>query len=130
MIPIVTLNIIGLNFSDFFNIGMRLVILFLLGVTSSLTLQKKFYELTLFLFGVWLTFFRLTLLRSILLYVGVFKPTSTNVSMSQQIYNFFQSSDVSNIVSGIVLIGVIFLFYWIKNVYVRDNYEKLNNLQK
>lgn len=126
MNPVNTFNIVHLGFADEFNIGLRLALLFVLGAISALTLQKKFYQMTLFLFGVWLTFFRLTLLRSILLYVGIFNPEETTISISQNIYNFFQSSDISNVTSGIAFLGAILLFFWIKNVYQDD----MKNLTK
>lgn len=117
MTPVSTFNVTGLGFADVLNIAIRLTLLFVLGATSTLTLQKKFYQLTLFIFGVWLTFFRLTMLRSILLYVGIFRPEETTLTISQSFYNFFQSSQVSNITSFIVLVGAIFLFIWIKRYY-------------
>lgn len=120
MIPINTFNITNIGPSDALNIAIRLVVLFILGVVSYLTLNKRFFALTIFTFGMWLTFFRLTMLRSILLYVGVFKPIATDTAMSQVMYNFLQSSVLSNFISGIVLVGSVYLLFWIKDVYKQD----------
>lgn len=120
MMPVDTFNVFNLGWMDFINILIRIGILFFVGVVGHLTLNKRFYAMTIFLTGTWLTFFRLTMLRAILLYVGVFSPIETDVFVSQRVYNFFQSSVISNIMSGIVLIGSILLFTWIKNYYSKE----------
>ena len=109
MSPVETFNVLNLGWPDVINLTIRILVLFILGITSRLTLEKKFYQLTVFIVGVWLTFFRLTLLRAILLYVGVFKPEATNVLVSKEIYNFLQSIFVH--------LHMVFLYHIIIDLY-------------
>jgi hypothetical protein len=112
-----------ISISDTFNLVLRLVLLFNMGVLSQLSLQKRFYPITVFLTGVWLTFFRLTLLRAIAAYTGIFRAEETNSLVATNIREALQSSVVANFSSLIVLAGTIMLTKWIATFY-RDQKRK------
>jgi len=107
---------------DVLNLGMRLIILFLTGVISQLTFQKKFYSLTIFLFGVWTTIFYLTLLRAISMYAGVFRNLDGDFLLHFKY--FLMDSYFTNIPTFIILIGSILLFFWIKDCYKNSRHPK------
>lgn len=97
---------------DIINFLIKIACIFLLGVTTELSFRRHFFAMTIFLTGVWATFFRLTILRSVSLYVGAFGHEPQKIV--DGVRNAFQSSVVANFTDAIVLVGLILLFSFLK----------------
>jgi len=96
---------------DIFNFIIKVICLFMIGATAELCLRRRFYAMTVFLTGVWVTFFRLTILRSIAIYIGAFGHEPRQVV--EAVRNVFQGSLFSNFSDIIVLVGTYLLFRFI-----------------
>ena len=96
---------------DLLNFIIKVACLFLLGAITELCLRRRFFALTIFVTGVWLTFFRLAILRAISFYVGVFRYDPASVVIT--IRDTFQGSLFSTFTDSVVLIGIVILFRWI-----------------
>ena len=53
----------------------KIIILFLLTATTEISFKKRFWARMILSLAIWVTFFRLTILRAVAFYIGVFGHT-------------------------------------------------------
>lgn len=97
--------------SDVISLLMRFVLLQLIAATSELAIKKRLFFLSVLLFGLWVTIFRLTISRAIKASVGVFHYTDSGYL--KYLNDLAQSSPVANVTDFFLLIGVIVLFRFV-----------------
>ncbi len=93
---------------DYINLAIRFLILFFVAATSEVAITKKHISLAFLLFALWISFFRLTALRAVSSYVGVFSydhsPFVNNLMAS------LTRANLTNVTDFIMLVAVIILF--------------------
>lgn len=97
---------------NMFDLITRLALLFILGIASDMSLHKGLLRLTAFLFAVWLNLYRLTVVRAIDNYSGVF-GTQWTKEMSANASNIFTSPPVTVINYLLMLITGLALLTWL-----------------
>lgn len=98
----------------------KFILLFLLNVEIELFLRSKRYSLAVFFSGVWTMVFRLTLLRAISMYVGVFSYQSSYTLL--RLRDTIQGIGWSLVTDILLLVGTILVFYAIKRSYLSDRF--------
>ena len=101
----------------------KFMLLFLLNVEIELFLRSKRYSLAVFFSGVWATVFRLTLLRAMSMYIGVFGYQSSYTLL--KLRDTIQGIGWSLAIDSLLLIGTILVFYSIKRSYLSDRFANL-----
>lgn len=86
----------------------KFIALFLLTAQADLLLRHKVYSFSIFFSGVWLVIFRLTLLRAMSMYIGVFGCQTPELLGG--ILDFLQSPETSLFLDSILLIGSLATF--------------------
>lgn len=109
--------------ADIGNVILRLIILFFAAGASEIALSKKLWAVSALLFGVWLTFFRLTFYRVTSIYLGVFSHELPSFAQTLQV--FVQGSPIANITDFAILVGTIGTFRWVAKI---KNTKAKNNL--
>lgn len=98
--------------ADWITLTLRIILVFLAGMTSHIAMKKHYVAISFFIFSVWFTFFRLTLLRVVSLYIGVFKhETSQFVSATHSV---LISPEVSGAECLLVIFSLLFLLQWLQ----------------
>ena len=69
---------------DLIDLIFKIFILFFLAAASEMAFKKRFWGVMLLTLGFWLTFFRTTILRSIVIYAGIFNHTPQAVISTVQ----------------------------------------------
>lgn len=103
---------------DILNFSLKVLCLFMIGATAELCLRRRFYAMTVFLTGVWITIFRLAILRSVAIYIGAFGHEPARVV--DAVRGIFQGSFLSNITDTIVFVGTILLFRFISKEHRKE----------
>lgn len=93
---------------EVFNLVIKVAILMLLAGASEFTLSIRRYGVTVFLFTVYLSVFRRTMLAAISAYVGLFKHATPSTMMIQ---NFLMSGLGVTFTDVLLLLGTLFLFF-------------------
>lgn len=93
--------------ADTLSIIIRISILYILGVSSQVALRKRLYAVWFLSLSVWLVIFRLSIIRAVASYTGLFsKMPQYNLDY---IHEFLRSSTVTNISDLILLIACVLL---------------------
>ena len=90
------------------NLIIKILILLFLAATSQLAMHKRVWPTAIICSAVWISVFRLSILRAMMLYVGVFKKETPE--FITQSSNMLRSGAVSNIADTFVLVATIILF--------------------
>ena len=97
-----------MNPFDITNLVMRIIMLNLIGATSEIALKKRLFAMWFFLMTLFFTMFRLTLLRVVAMYIGVFAhEPKTQVN---NLLAFLSSSSVVNFTDAFLFLGIIVIF--------------------
>lgn len=87
------------------DLAVKIATLFLLGGISELAFKKRRWAVMVLSFAVWVTLFRIVILRAISVYAGVFNHVSTKTI--QELQGFFMNGNGVLITDIFLLIGVI-----------------------
>lgn len=98
--------------NEMLNFILRVVLIFFAAIASESAFKKRYFAIGFFVFSVWFTFFRLTLLRVIALNIGV--VTKENVIILDTYRAVLQSPEVSSIESTLVIVSLFVLIYWLR----------------
>lgn len=101
-----------------FDLILKFGSLFFLTAEAELTFRSKRYAQAIMIFAIWLIMFRLTLLRAMAMYIGVFSYQP--LTLLEEIRGVLQSVGVSIVTDSLVLIGAVALFSSIQKNY-RDS---------
>lgn len=93
---------------DYINLIIRVLILFFTAMSSEIAMGKKLYSISLLLFAVWVTIFRLTLFRAVTAYIGVFQHESNSFVVGTAAT--LSGSQFANFTDFILLVAIILLF--------------------
>ncbi len=98
-----------------FNFILRVAMLQMIAITSQVALSKRRYAIALFTFGVWFTLFRLTFLRALAMYSGVFGKNG-ELENTRNLLTLFSGSIFANITDTFVFIGLIALLLYVVKI--------------
>lgn len=96
---------------DLINFIIRCITLMVLGATIELAIDRKQIVIGAFLTAVWLSNFRLAILRAILIGIGVLQHQ--NIQTLSQMEAFFRSGAVASVPDVSLLVTTILLFHFI-----------------
>lgn len=97
--------------TDWINLVLKLVTLLFLSAASQAAFHKRLWATGTLCLAIWITIFRLALLRAIAVYAGVFGKESPY--LVEKIRAYFQSAHTANATDLLILLGAIVVFYFI-----------------
>lgn len=98
---------------DIANLAIRIILLNMLGIASETAFYKKLWGLGTFCLSIWITVFRLSFLRAVAIFVGVFGHTGER-AMATSLYQNLSNANFATITDVLILIGT---FVMLKDVY-------------
>ncbi len=100
------------NTPDIINLVIKVLTLLFLAAESQTAAHKRYWAVTILSLAVWLTVFRLAILRAIAMYLGVFgKEAATGLVDGIRV--FLMGSDGATATDIILLVGVIVTFVFV-----------------
>jgi hypothetical protein len=96
---------------DIVNLSIRIALLLIMGATIQTAFAKRLWVVAGFAFSIWLIVFRLSLLRSIAIYAGVFKYQEP--SFLENFKQFLVSGWFNNLCDFLLLVGSLALYVYV-----------------
>lgn len=96
---------------DTINLSIRIALLLLIGATVQTAMSKRMWAIFVFALTVWFLTFRLTLLRAVSIYAGVF--SHEKIEFVDNLKNVLVSGWFNNFLDILFLIGAFVLYIYV-----------------
>jgi uncharacterized membrane protein len=94
---------------ELFDFILKVFTLFFLSAESHIAFKKRYWARAIITFAIWLTVFRLAILRAIAISIGLFGHLD-NLAVVNAIQNYLMGAGGSIFTDIVLLLGVIFSF--------------------
>ncbi len=96
---------------DWLNLIVKIVTLLFLSAASQASFHKRLWATGFLCLAIWVTVFRLALLRSVAIYAGIFGKESP--ALVGHIRGVLQGGGIANVTDGFILVGAVIIFMFI-----------------